>query len=83
MIFNCPGSHKFKQPKPEMMKCPYCGGEAELWSDETEARCGTCKKVVARQLGQCCIDWCKYAKECFGEETYSRHKNAGIKKGGN
>ncbi len=74
MIFNCPGSQKFKQPQPETIKCPYCSEEVELWTDESEAVCPKCKKIVARQLGESCLDWCKYAKECVGEDIYNRYK---------
>ena len=73
MIFNCPGSQKFKQPQPECLKCPFCGEEVEIWTDEVEVRCQKCGKVVARKDGQSCLDWCKYAKECVGEDIYRKH----------
>ena len=80
MIFNCPGSSKFKQPKPEMIRCASCGQEAEIWSDEAETVCPNCKLKITRQSGQSCLDWCKYAKECVGEDRYNKYiKN---KKGG-
>lgn len=66
MIFNCPGSQKFKQPQPEDIKCPHCGREVEIWTDESGARCPNCKQCVLRQTGQSCLDWCKYAGECSG-----------------
>jgi transcription initiation factor TFIIIB Brf1 subunit/transcription initiation factor TFIIB len=60
------------------VKCPYCGEDVELWTDENEVVCTKCKKVVARQVGQCCLDWCKYARECVGEEAYGKYmKNRG------
>jgi len=80
MIFECPGSHRFKKPHPETLDCPFCGEEVELWSDEAQAICPKCKKIVARQLGEYCLDWCKYAKECVGQEIYDRYKKN--KKGG-
>ncbi len=80
MIYNCPGSSKFKQPEPETVKCASCGQEVEIWSDEAETTCPNCKGKVTRQSGQSCLDWCKYAKECVGEEKYNKYmKN---KKGG-
>lgn len=73
MIFNCPGSQKFRQPSPEMIKCPYCSGEVEIWTDEATAACPKCKNSVYREQGQSCLDWCKYAKECVGEEKYNKY----------
>jgi len=78
MIFNCPGSQKFKQPQAEAIKCPNCGAEAEIWTDEAETTCPACKKKVSRNTGQCCLDWCKHAKECVVEEKldrYTKNKN--------
>ena len=80
MIFNCPGSQKFKHPQPETIKCQHCGQETEIWTDEAEVACQSCKKIIRREEGQSCLDWCKYAKECVGEKIYNRYmKN---KKGG-
>lgn len=80
MIFSCPGSQRFKQPQPENIKCPHCGNEVEIWSDEREVVCPKCSKKVTRSAEQSCLDWCKYAKECAGEEMYKKYmKN---KKGG-
>jgi len=80
MIFNCPGSSKFKQPRPENIKCEYCGSDVEIWSDEVEGKCQFCGRMSSRGSGQSCLDWCKYAKECVGEEKYNKYmKN---KKGG-
>jgi hypothetical protein len=81
MILACPGSQKFKHPKPEMLICPYCSEEVELWTDESEAKCQKCGKVVARQLGQGCLDWCKYARDCVGLEVYNRYVNQKQEKG--
>ena len=72
MIFSCPGSQKFKQPQPENIKCPFCDEEAEIWTDEFETVCPGCKKKISR-LGQSCLDWCKEAKNCVGENIYKRY----------
>ena len=72
MIFSCPGSQKFKQPQPENIKCPFCGEEAEIWTDEFETVCPGCKKKISRS-GQSCLDWCKEAKNCVGENIYKRY----------
>jgi len=79
MINKCPGSKGFRQPRPEIIKCPSCGEEVEIWTDEIRAICPKCKRVVMRQEGPSCLDWCRYAKECVGEKTYARYmKNKAI-----
>ena len=73
MIFNCPGSSKFKQPEPEIIKCPSCSSEVEVWTDEIQAVCLNCKKTIMRESGASCLNWCKYAKECVGSQTYDKY----------
>jgi len=73
MSFNCPGSQRFKQPQPEIINCPFCADEIELWTDEAEAVCSTCKRNVTRESGNCCLDWCAYARGCVGEAAYDRY----------
>lgn len=69
----CPGSQKFKNPTPETVKCSSCGEEIEIWTDEIKATCPNCKKQIVRESGISCIEWCKYAKECVGAETYNTY----------
>lgn len=45
----------------------------EIWTDEVKAKCPKCKKSVVRNGGATCLDWCKYAKECLGEELYKKY----------
>lgn len=74
MIFNCPGSKKFKQPEPRLLQCPSCRGEIEIWTDEIQAVCPKCKNTIMRQPeGASCLDWCKYAKECVGDQVYTNY----------
>jgi DNA-directed RNA polymerase subunit RPC12/RpoP len=74
MSFNqCPGSDKLRHPYPEFIKCPDCGEEVEIWTDEVKAKCPKCKKTVSRPQGQNCLDWCKSARECVGEEIYNKY----------
>lgn len=82
MISSCPGSQKFKTPEPENITCPHCGEAVEIWTDEVEAVCQRCKNRVGRPAGQSCLDWCKYAKECVGENVYNNFMKNKIKKGG-
>jgi len=79
MITGCPGSQKFKKPQPENIKCHYCGEEVEIWTDEAEAKCTKCGRTISREKGQSCLDWCKYAKACVGDEIYERFMKAGSK----
>jgi len=79
VIFKCPGSSTFKQPKPEDLSCPFCGAEIEIWSDEVEVVCKKCKKKIVREQAPSCVEWCKLAKECVGEELYNKFlKNKSI-----
>lgn len=74
MIQECPGSQRFKKPYPEMFKCRRCGAEVEIWSDEFSAPCHQCGITVKRaDTGQCCLGWCKSAKECVGEKIYDNY----------
>lgn len=72
----CPGSLAFTQPKIELVRCPHCGGDAEIWSDEVEGPCLSCRRIVMRTQKPSCADWCKYARECLGDETYKKYQNA-------
>lgn len=35
-------------PVPELIACPECGDEIELWTDEDEAACRSCGHVVSK-----------------------------------
>jgi len=61
---SCPGLSQFMRPAPSYLKCPKCGADVEIWSDEEEARCLTCGMVVCRGRVQSCLDWCEYADKC-------------------
>jgi len=69
----CPGSSRFRQPQPDIIKCPTCSEELEIWTDEIQVTCPKCKKTVIREAGASCLDWCKYAKDCVGEEVYNKY----------
>ncbi len=77
----CPGAKAFTQPTPEFIRCPSCRGEVEIWTDEVKGVCPGCKRTILREGGQSCLDWCKYAKECVGDEAYKkylRNKGKGV-----
>jgi DNA-directed RNA polymerase subunit RPC12/RpoP len=69
----CPGAKLLRQPKPEMFSCPQCGEEVEIWSDELRGTCPSCGTTVLRDGTTSCLDWCKFGKECVGEETYNNY----------
>ncbi len=69
----CPGSLSFSQPKPEIVNCAECGAETEIWSDEASGTCPKCGNMVIRNLTVSCVDWCKFAKECLGNEKYRKY----------
>jgi HD superfamily phosphodiesterase/predicted RNA-binding Zn-ribbon protein involved in translation (DUF1610 family) len=73
MINKCPGAKRLRQPKPEIIRCPSCGEEVEIWTDEVRATCPNCKIAVVREEAPSCLDWCRYAKECVGEGTYNKY----------
>lgn len=69
----CPGSSAFSQPKPEVLQCPDCRVDVEIWSDEATGQCPKCGKTVIRTVSQSCVDWCRYAKECLGDEKFRKY----------
>ncbi|MBC7190410.1 HD domain-containing protein, partial [Candidatus Aerophobetes bacterium] len=71
--FKCPGFYSFLQPKPESIRCPFCGEEVEIWTDEIKTLCPKCKNVVTRDILPQCIEWCSLAKECVGEKLYEKY----------
>lgn len=73
MNFECPGAKKIKYPEPRVLRCPFCGTEVEIWTDEIKTVCPDCKNEVfypKKDLN--CLEWCKYAKECVGEKRYKK-----------
>ena len=50
--------------------CPQCGHEIELFSIDTQMACENCG-FVAYNDTLSCVQWCRYAKACVGEEMYA------------
>lgn len=69
----CPGSLSFSQPKEDIVLCSECGAETEIWSDEACGTCTHCGNMVMRNLTVSCVDSCKFAKECLGNEKYRKY----------
>jgi hypothetical protein len=73
MMPKCPGQDD-RNLKVEILKCPDCGWELEIFSDEINVRCSKCKALVCRERLPSCVDWCKMARECIGEEKWKKLK---------
>lgn len=74
--FSCPGSTGIKSPTIDLVKCNNCGVENEVFTDENSVSCENCGKIVLRSKDPSCIDWCKWAKDCVGEEKYNELKGS-------
>jgi len=73
MINKCPGQDD-RSIKVETIKCPDCGYSVEIFSDEIKVKCPECKNFVYSVRLPSCVDWCKFAKECVGEERWRKLK---------
>ncbi|MEE8401969.1 MAG: hypothetical protein V3R86_07425 [Candidatus Hydrothermarchaeaceae archaeon] len=69
-MYECPGASSIKAPTIETLKCKKCGGDVEIFTDESSIKCDSCGTVVKRAPDLACIKWCVGAKECVGEEKY-------------
>jgi len=70
----CPGAKQLRQPKTEIFECPNCGEEVEIWSDEIKGNCPNCNTTVTRDgMNISCVEWCKYAKDCLGEDLVNQY----------
>ena len=52
----------------ELFKCPKCGAEVEIFSDETRIKCQKCGTMIFKEQLPTCIEWCSSARHCLGEE---------------
>ena len=73
MISKCPGQDD-RNLRVEVLGCPDCGHQVEIFSDEIEVKCPRCKGLVCRARLPSCVDWCKMARECIGEERWKQLK---------
>ncbi|MFC1968542.1 hypothetical protein ACFLVX_04045 [Chloroflexota bacterium] len=71
MVNQCPGAINIRMPRLEIKKCPECGEEIEIFSNEASAICLKCGFTIYNDLLSC-VQWCEYAKECVGEPAYER-----------
>jgi hypothetical protein len=73
MLFKCPGAADIRTPTIKIKKCPKCGGEVELFSIDMKVDCPSCGQPVFNNINSC-IDYCQYAEQCLGTETYEKLK---------
>ncbi|MFA5096354.1 MAG: phosphohydrolase [Candidatus Omnitrophota bacterium] len=73
MSDKCPGNDG-RNVRVEAIKCPACGYSAEIFSDEVRVRCPGCKGLICRVRLPACVDWCKSARRCVGEEKWRQLK---------
>jgi len=69
MEYRCPGQDD-RNLRVELYKCPNCGAEIEVFSNEVKVKCYQCGGMVYRERMPSCIDWCAAARECLGEERW-------------
>ncbi len=71
MQSKCPGQD-FRNLTISVHKCPHCGKEVELFSDEMKVKCPHCKAIVEKEQVPSCIQWCREAKRCLGPERWAK-----------
>ena len=73
MTCHCPGQDG-RNLRVETLKCPSCGAEVEIFSDESSVRCRKCGARVCRGEVSSCYQWCAAVRECLGEEKWQALK---------
>jgi DNA-directed RNA polymerase subunit RPC12/RpoP len=68
-FMKCPGQD-MRNLRVSVHKCPNCGAEVEIFSDEMRVRCPKCRQMVYKEKVPSCIDWCASARQCLGEERW-------------
>ncbi len=71
MLDKCPGAIDIRTPTIEIKICPDCGEEIEFFSTDFQRKCPKCGFTVYKDL-MSCVEWCKYARECLGDELYEK-----------
>ncbi|MDD5119911.1 MAG: phosphohydrolase [Candidatus Omnitrophica bacterium] len=73
MIDKCPGQD-FRKAGIENIICSKCAYAAEIFTDEIKVRCPKCNGLICRDKLPSCVDWCKAARNCIGEEKWKQLK---------
>ena len=71
MMDKCPGAADMRTPTLKIKNCPECNADVELFSVDINVKCPSCGFVVYNDI-ESCIQWCKYAVECVGEDVYNK-----------
>ena len=71
MKFKCPGSCSGKTPQLEIVTCPECGNDIEMFSVDYKAECDSCGHIIYNDI-QYCIKECPKAEECLGAAEYRK-----------
>ncbi len=71
----CPGSANIRTPELSLKKCPECGADIELFSNETSTKCTACGFTVYNDINSC-IRWCRYAEQCVGADKVKEFNSA-------
>ena len=69
MLDGCQG--KPRTPTIIEKICPQCGELIEMFSIDTQMACEKCG-FIAYNDTLSCVQWCKHAKQCVGEEMYGQ-----------
>lgn len=69
MAIKCPGQD-MRNLRVSLHKCPSCGAEVEIFSDELKVKCPKCGEKVYKGKVPSCIEWCSAARQCLGEERW-------------
>ena len=67
ILDGCQG--KPRTPTLEEKICPNCGSIIEIFSTDTQVACEKCG-FIAYNDSLSCVQWCKYARKCVGDEMY-------------
>lgn len=69
MSQKCPGSD-MRNISAAIYMCQHCGEAVEIFSDEMRRRCPKCREWVEKKETPSCVQWCKAARSCLGEERW-------------
>ncbi len=75
MRVQCPGQD-FRWLRVELYKCPNCGAEEEIFSNESRVKCHEWGEWIYKENLPSCIDWCAAARQCLGEERWQQVKGS-------
>lgn len=70
----CPGAGPFAEPVPEVFRCPHCGRDVEIFTNEPYLKCYYCGGMVTKVKRPSCFDWCRYADKCMKEIEAQRER---------